>query len=247
MAHRRCTDSAWRDRGAGARRLIEIASIRGSHRRAWHWPRGRCQTLDEIGPAQNERGWIIAEAKSGSTLNPARSAANERRGGSGWPCVSGRGARTRGVPGRPQVAPTRSGYGCVHANRTARTAPRSRILGFLMALTSSALDLIVAVLRSGPPAAACHAVWFERPKVTQRIDSDIDIGIVPEDPELSLAEELTLQTDLARVSGHQVDLVRLDRASTLLRWQVVRYGQALIEATPFAAARFTAETVAGIP
>ena len=57
MAHRRCTDSAWRDRGAGARRLIEI------------------------GPAQNERGWIIAEAKSGSTLNPARSAANERRGG----------------------------------------------------------------------------------------------------------------------------------------------------------------------
>jgi predicted nucleotidyltransferase len=112
-----------------------------------------------------------------------------------------------------------------------------------MALTSSALDLIVAVLRSGPPLRLAM-LFGSTAKGTQRIDSDIDIGIVPEDPELSLAEELTLQTDLARVSGHQVDLVRLDRASTLLRWQVVRYGQALIEATPFAAARFTAETVA---
>jgi predicted nucleotidyltransferase len=112
-----------------------------------------------------------------------------------------------------------------------------------MALTSSALDLIVAALRSGPPLRLAM-LFGSTAKGTQRIDSDIDIGIVPEDPELSLAEELTLQTDLARVSGHQVDLVRLDRASTLLRWQVVRYGQVLVEATPFAAARFTAETVA---
>ena len=81
-------------------------------------------------------------------------------------------------------------------------------------------------------------------KGTQRTDSDIDIGIVPEDPELSLAEELTLQTELNRVSGRPVDLVRLDRASTILRWQVVRYGRALVEAQPFAAARFRAEAAA---
>jgi len=85
-----------------------------------------------------------------------------------------------------------------------------------MALTSPALDLIVAVLRSGPPLRLAM-LFGSTAKGTQRIDSDIDIGIVPEDPELSLAEELTLQTDLARVSGRQVDLVRLDRASTLLR------------------------------
>ena len=112
-----------------------------------------------------------------------------------------------------------------------------------MALTLPALDLIVAALCSGPPVRL--AILFgSTARGTQRIDSDIDIGIVPEDPELSLNEELTLQTELSRVSGRQVDLVRLDRASTLLRWQVVRYGRALVEAEPFAAARFTADAVA---
>jgi predicted nucleotidyltransferase len=112
-----------------------------------------------------------------------------------------------------------------------------------MALTLPALDLIVAALRGGPPVRL--AILFgSTARGTQRNDSDIDIGIVPEDPELPLNEELTLQTELSRVSGRQVDLVRLDRASTLLRWQVVRYGRALIEAEPFAAARFTADTVA---
>ena len=112
-----------------------------------------------------------------------------------------------------------------------------------MALTLPALDLIVAALRSGPPVRL--AILFgSTARGTQRIDSDIDIGIVPKDPELPLNEELTLQTELSRVSGRQVDLVRLDRASTLLRWQVVRYGRALVEAEPFAAARFTADTVA---
>jgi predicted nucleotidyltransferase len=112
-----------------------------------------------------------------------------------------------------------------------------------MALTLPALDLIVAALRSGPPVRL--AILFgSTARDTQRIDSDIDIGIVPEDPELPLNEELTLQTELSRVSGRQVDLVRLDHASTILRWQVVRYGWALVEAEPFAAARFTADTVA---
>jgi uncharacterized protein len=112
-----------------------------------------------------------------------------------------------------------------------------------MALTLPALDLIVAALRGGPPVRL--AILFgSTARGTQRSDSDIDIGIVPEDPELPLNEELTLQTELSRVSGRQVDLVRLDRASTLLRWQVVRHGRALVEAEPFAAARFTADTVA---
>jgi len=113
----------------------------------------------------------------------------------------------------------------------------------VIALTLPALDLIVAALRGGPPVRL--AILFgSTARGTQRNDSDIDIGIVPEDPELPLNEELTLQTELSRVSGRQVDLVRLDRASTLLRWQVVRYGRALVEAEPFAAARFTADTVA---
>jgi len=112
-----------------------------------------------------------------------------------------------------------------------------------MVSTSAALDRIVTALRSGPPLRLAM-LFGSTAKGTQRSDSDIDIGIVPEDPELSLTEELTLQTELCRVSGREVDLVRLDRASSLMRWQVVRYGRALVEAQPFAAARFTAETVA---
>jgi predicted nucleotidyltransferase len=112
-----------------------------------------------------------------------------------------------------------------------------------MTLTSPAVDLIVAALGKGPPLRLAM-LFGSTAQGTRRIDSDIDIGIFPEDPDLSLTDEVTLQTELNRVSGHQVDLVRLDRAPTLVRWQVVRYGRVLVEAWPFAAARFTADTVA---
>lgn len=80
---------------------------------------------------------------------------------------------------------------------------------------------------------------------TARPDSDIDIGMIfPRDPNLSLTDELTLQTALARASGRNVDIVRLDRAPTLVRWQVVRHGRVLLENEPFAVARFTADSVA---
>jgi hypothetical protein len=68
----------------------------------------------------------------------------------------------------------------------------------------------------------------------------VDIAIVPVDPDLELARELDLQWSLARACGREVDLVRLDRASCLLRWQVARHGQVLLEAGPFEAARFVA-------
>ena len=58
--------------------------------------------------------------------------------------------------------------------------------------------------------------------------SDVDIAIWPSDPGLSLATELDLQADLERALGRSVDLVRLDSASTLVRWQVARDGLLLI-------------------
>jgi uncharacterized protein len=112
-----------------------------------------------------------------------------------------------------------------------------------MSLMTPALDVIAATLRGGPPLRLAM-LFGSMAKGTQRIDSDIDIGIIPEDPDLSLAEELTLQTELGRVCKRQVDLVRLDRASTILRWQVVRHGRPLVEGERFAAARFAAEVAA---
>jgi hypothetical protein len=81
---------------------------------------------------------------------------------------------------------------------------------------------------------------------TRRADSDVDIGIFPVDANLSLQDELSLQTELARVCGRNVDLVRLDRAPTLVRWQVVRYGRVIMESTRFSAARFVAESVSDL-
>jgi predicted nucleotidyltransferase len=104
-------------------------------------------------------------------------------------------------------------------------------------------EQLAAVLAAGPPLR--FAMLFGSTAAgTARPDSDIDIAIFPEDPELSLTDELSLQTALARVSHRNVDLVRLDRAPTLVRWQVVRYGRVLVENTPFAAARFTAASIA---
>jgi len=71
--------------------------------------------------------------------------------------------------------------------------------------------------------------------------SDLDVAFIPESDTMTLAEEGLLQTQLERATGRAVDLVRLDRASTLLRWRVARDGLLLLERAPFAFARFRAE------
>jgi predicted nucleotidyltransferase len=55
-------------------------------------------------------------------------------------------------------------------------------------------------------------------------DSDIDVGILPSDPDLTLHAELDLQSRLERACGRPVDLVRLDTAGSLLRWEAARHG-----------------------
>jgi predicted nucleotidyltransferase len=105
------------------------------------------------------------------------------------------------------------------------------------------LDRLEAVLEAGPPLR--FAMLFGSAAAgTTRAGSDVDIAIFPDNPDLLLRDELALQTELARACGRDVDLVRLDQAPTLVRWQVVRHGQVLVERTPFAAARFIACAIA---
>ncbi len=75
---------------------------------------------------------------------------------------------------------------------------------------------------------------------TLRSESDLDIGILPT-RELSLAEELDLQAELERLARRPVDLVRLDRASTLLRWEVAKNGVPIFSSSAGDVARFRAE------
>lgn len=75
---------------------------------------------------------------------------------------------------------------------------------------------------------------------TVRPDSDVDIGILPVD-ELAWSDELALVGALSSALRREVDLVRLDRASTLLRWRIARDGIVLTSAPPYEAVRFRAE------
>jgi hypothetical protein len=58
-----------------------------------------------------------------------------------------------------------------------------------------------------------------------RPDSDVDIAWLPVDPEISLAAELSFQAALTAAAGREVDLVRMDHASTLCRHEVARSGE----------------------
>jgi predicted nucleotidyltransferase len=100
-------------------------------------------------------------------------------------------------------------------------------------------DRILSVLQAGPPLRLAM-LFGSAARGTAHAGSDLDIGIVPVDPELALSIELDLQAELARVCGRDVDLVRLDRAPTLVKWKVARDGQVLLQWSPSEAARFVA-------
>ena len=76
-----------------------------------------------------------------------------------------------------------------------------------------------------------------------RPDSDIDIGILlAPDRELDFNGELKLATELEQALGREVDLVRLDNASTLLRFEAAQ-GRCVLEARPGAFADFAARAL----
>jgi hypothetical protein len=77
-----------------------------------------------------------------------------------------------------------------------------------------------------------------------RNDSDVDVAILPLTGADIDASELALQSDLSLATGRDVDLVRLDRASTLLKLQVAKNGLPIVEGHPGAFSRFRAHAAA---
>lgn len=93
------------------------------------------------------------------------------------------------------------------------------------------LETMLTALRSAlaeGPRLRLAVLFGSFARREQRPDSDVDVAILPVDPELPLAAELDLQVALERASGRRVDLVRLDAASTLLRFRVAREGVLLL-------------------
>jgi predicted nucleotidyltransferase len=80
------------------------------------------------------------------------------------------------------------------------------------------------VVAAGPPLRL--AIMFgSLAKGTARTESDLDLAILPRDLDLSLHAELELSVALTRATGREVDLVRLERVSPLLRWEIARTGR----------------------
>jgi predicted nucleotidyltransferase len=97
------------------------------------------------------------------------------------------------------------------------------------------------VLAKGP-SLHFAAVFGSRARGTHRPDSDIDLAWLPRDRSLLLTHELQLQGDLAMATGMDIDLVRVDEASTVLRHEIARDGQ-LVFGERAAFVRFQAEAV----
>ena len=106
------------------------------------------------------------------------------------------------------------------------TTSDPKLMAELAGVLASGPELRLAVLFGSAATGRSHAA------------SDVDIGLIFAREE-SLARELDLQLALERVVGRSVDLVRLDEASTLVRWQVAVHGVPIC-AAPHEWSRFRA-------
>ena len=70
--------------------------------------------------------------------------------------------------------------------------------------------------------------------------SDLDVGVLLEPGQESAA---ALEVALARATGRRLDLVRLDAAPPLLRFEIARDGRVLLERAPHAWADFRARAM----
>lgn len=84
-------------------------------------------------------------------------------------------------------------------------------------------DRLATTIAAGPPARLV-VLFGSAAQGRMRDHSDVDIGWIPADADLSLGDELTFQANLTAAAGREVDLLRLDQASTILRYDVARDG-----------------------
>jgi predicted nucleotidyltransferase len=104
-------------------------------------------------------------------------------------------------------------------------------------------QLLVARLRE-----VMHGEWPLRLAVLfgsaasdrQRDGSDVDVAILPLTSEWSESVERELYVALTRAARTEVDLVDIERAPTLLLWEIATTGRALLERGPGEFARFRA-------
>ncbi|MCG5052840.1 MAG: nucleotidyltransferase domain-containing protein [Myxococcales bacterium] len=104
-------------------------------------------------------------------------------------------------------------------------------------------DALKAALAQGP-SLRLALIFGSAATGSLRPDSDLDIAVLPKNPNLSLSDELALQVALTRAARRDVDLIRIDCAPTLLLWEIAKQGIVLHQSTDAESTRFKAEAAA---
>jgi uncharacterized protein len=103
----------------------------------------------------------------------------------------------------------------------------------------SAIDRLSDVLRTWPGVRL--AVLFGSAARDAAAPRDLDVGVWLDSAEVS--DEVALRVALSRAAQRDVDLVLLNAAPPLLRFEIARDGRPLVEARPYAWADFRARAM----
>lgn len=106
---------------------------------------------------------------------------------------------------------------------------------------------LIAALRGalahGPPLVLAVLFGSRARGAPRSARSDVDVAIVPADPSMPLADELSMAAKLSGAVGLEVDLVRLDRDEPLLGSEVALHGVCIAEDAPGRFAAWRAEAL----
>lgn len=99
-------------------------------------------------------------------------------------------------------------------------------LGYNPAVSQTLSALVQAL--DADPTVRLGVLFGSAARQRAHTTSDLDVGVLGPDPEhLS-----RLHVTLARATGRTVEVIALDRAPSLLRFEVARDGQVLVERAP---------------
>jgi predicted nucleotidyltransferase len=100
------------------------------------------------------------------------------------------------------------------------------------AVDTSLRERLAAAIASGPPPLSLAVLFGSAAEGRLRDDSDLDVAIVATDDGLDEAAEAVLRRRLTAAARRDVDLARVDEASTLLKWRIATTGTPVFEARP---------------
>ena len=159
-----------------------------------------------------------------------------------WTCLrnSGHGVATHERNVAAEQHPIEAGQHAAHIVRPLTKRPLAA--GALMRYCFLVRDLLKILRRevAKTPGVELALLFGSAATGTLRPDSDVDVAVLL-DRDWPLAAELALQARLSRSVGREIDLIRIDHASTLLKWHMAREAVLIYAERPQCYSRFRSQ------